>query len=125
MWWLQWPTLGIYFIVWYYKVHAELADFDPRQRISPVWEVVSVTILGWFLVLYIMSIAGLARKIRAAQRAAGLPVKCSGGLGVLLMFCFGAGMTYYQRKLNAIIDHYGVPAGEPVALQALQPGLPR
>ncbi len=35
--WLVWPilTLGIYHLVWYYKIHNERLQLDPRQPINP------------------------------------------------------------------------------------------
>ena len=35
--WLVWPliTLGIYHLVWYFKIHKEMAEFD-RRRSVPV-----------------------------------------------------------------------------------------
>src|SRR5215813_517089 len=36
--WLVWPliTLGIYHFVWYYKIHREMADYQPKRNIPVV-----------------------------------------------------------------------------------------
>ncbi|WP_231104646.1 DUF4234 domain-containing protein [Haloechinothrix halophila] len=33
--WLVWPllALGIYHLVWYYKIHREMAEFDRRREV--------------------------------------------------------------------------------------------
>ena len=35
--WLVWPliTLGIYHLVWWYKINREVRDFDQRIEVSP------------------------------------------------------------------------------------------
>jgi hypothetical protein len=118
VWLLPFITFGIYNLVYWYKIHAELAEFDRRRQISPVFELMSIWLLGWTIVLPIMSIVGLATKIRNAQAAVGLPQDCSGGIGLLLAICFGTDVIYYQSKLNAIIAANNVAPGQPVQLRA-------
>jgi Domain of unknown function (DUF4234) len=118
VWLLPFITLGIYHLVYWYKIHAELAEFDRRRQISPVFELMSVWLLSWTIVLPIMSIVGLATKIRNAQTAAGLPPDCSGGIGFLLALCLGTDVIYYQSKLNDIIAANNVAPGQPVQLRA-------
>jgi hypothetical protein len=118
VWLLPFITFGIYHLVYWYKVHAELAEFDRRRQISPVFELMSVWLLGWTIVLPIMSIVGLATKIRNAQAAAGLPQDCSGGIGLLLAICLGTDVIYYQSKLNEIIAANNAAPGQPVQLRA-------
>ncbi|MEV6672749.1 DUF4234 domain-containing protein [Streptomyces sp. NPDC051162] len=106
--WLGLPliTLGIYGIVWHYKVNKEMAQFDSRRHINPAMSVLAIT-LGIFLILppYV-SIFNTGRRISEAQRAAGLSPSCSGGLGLLLAF-LGFHVLYYQIELNKVADHYG------------------
>lgn len=118
VWILSVITFGIYQIVHWYKIHAELAEFDPRVKINPVWETICLTVLGWTGILPWISICTFAGKVRAGQRAAGLPAQCSGTAAFWLTLLFGMHLVYYQSKLNQIIDTYDVPAGEPVALKA-------
>ncbi|NYH91148.1 DUF4234 domain-containing protein [Actinopolymorpha rutila] len=33
---LMWLTLGVYHLVWWYKIHNEMNQFDPRQQIKPI-----------------------------------------------------------------------------------------
>jgi len=118
VWLLNIVTLGIYGLVYWYKIHAELARLDPRQKISPVFELMSIWLLSFTIVLPIMSIVGLSGKIRAAQVAVGQPTDCSGGLGLLFAFLAGTHVIYYQSKLNQVIAAHNVPAGQPVPLAA-------
>ena len=118
VWLLSIITFGIYGLVYWYKIHAELARLDPRQKISPVFELMSVWLLSFTIVLPIMSIFRLGGKIRAAQAAVGQPTDCSGGLGLLFAFLAGTHLIYYQSKLNQVIAANSVPAGQPITLAA-------
>lgn len=118
VWLLNYITFGIYGLVYWYKIHAELAEFDRRRHINAAWELISIWLLGWTIVLPLMSIGGLAGKIRNAQAAAGLPQNCSGGIGILLVFLFGTHIIYYQLKLDEIISANPVPPGQQIALAA-------
>lgn len=106
--WLGLPiiTLGIYGLVWYYKVHSELGRFDTRRPVSAGLALCSIifgsiTLGIWPLVTWVK----LAGHIRNAQRAAGLDPSCSGGVGFLLGI-FGFGVLYYQIELNKVAKKY-------------------
>jgi Domain of unknown function (DUF4234) len=117
VWLLTLATLGIYGLAYWYKIHSELLEFDRRRHISPVFELMSVFLLAWTIILPFMSIGSLAQKIRIAQSTAGLPQDCSGSRGILLSLLFGAHVIYYQRKLNEIIAAGGAPRGERIELK--------
>jgi hypothetical protein len=118
VWLLSIITFGIYGLVYWYKIHAEPARLDPRQKISPVFELMSVWLLSFTIVLPIMSIVRLGGKIRAAQAAVGQPADCSGGRGLLFAFLAGTHVIYYQSKLNQVIAANSAPAGQPITLAA-------
>lgn len=119
--WLGLPmiTLGIYGLVWFYKVHAELHEYDRRIDNAATNALLSmifgfVTLGIWPLVMFVK----LGGRIAQAQRAAGLQPSCSGGIGFLLGI-FGFGVLYYQIQLNKVADRYGdTPAGQQVSLVA-------
>ncbi|MDS1270229.1 DUF4234 domain-containing protein [Lipingzhangella sp. LS1_29] len=98
-------TLGIYHFVWYYKIHAEMAEFS-RSRNHPVAGPMLVLLfLPWTLgIAPLVSYFRTGKRIRTAQETAGLTPTCSAGSGLLLMFLFGAGVAYYQSQLNLIAD---------------------
>jgi hypothetical protein len=112
-------TLGIYNLVWYYSVHAELAKFDRRRQISGGLALCAL-LFGW-ITLYIWPLVSwikLGGHIRNAQQAAGLQPTCSAGIGFLLG-CIGFGTLYYQIQLNKVVDRYnGAPTGAQVPLAA-------
>lgn len=112
-------TLGIYNLVWYYSVHAELANFDRRRQISGGLALCAL-LFGW-ITLYIWPLVSwikLGGHIRNAQQAAGLQPTCSAGIGFLLG-CIGFGTLYYQIQLNKVVDRYnGAPTGAQVPLAA-------
>ncbi len=117
VWLLGLVTLGIYPLVYWYKVHVELGQFDPRREVRPVFELMSVWLLAITIVLPILSILHLAERIRNAQTAVGLAEDCSGGLGLLFAFLSGTHVIYYQSKLNQVIAaNSSVPAGQPITL---------
>ncbi|GAA4242109.1 hypothetical protein GCM10022254_73650 [Actinomadura meridiana] len=119
--WLGLPiiTFGIYGLVWFYKVHVELHEYDRRIENASTNALLSVlfgtiTLGIWPLIMYVK----LGGRIAEAQRAAGLPPSCSGGMGFLLGI-FGFGVLYYQIQLNKVVDRYGgTPAGQQVSLVA-------
>ena len=119
--WLGLPfiTLGIYGLVWFYKVHAELYAYDRRTGDAATNALLSLifgflTLGIWPLVMYVK----LGGRIAQAQRAAGLPPTCSAGIGFLLGI-FGFGVLYYQIQLNKVVDRYaGIAPGQQVSLVA-------
>lgn len=107
--WILWPvlTLGIYHLVWYYKIHREMAEFDRRRQVPVAGPMLVLLLLGWTFIAPLVSYYNTGNRIRNAQRAAGLPASCSGGVGVLLMFVFGLGTLYFQSELNKVTNSYG------------------
>jgi hypothetical protein len=121
--WIGLPliTLGIYHLVWYYMIHEELKEFDPREtQINPVGSLLTI-MFGWILcgIPPLVSYYNTGKRIAKAQQAAGLAQTCNPVVGLLLMFVFSLGTLYYQGELNKITEHYGsVPEGSPVQLAA-------
>jgi hypothetical protein len=119
--WLGLPliTLGIYHLVWYYKIHKEMAHLDRRQVIPVAGPMLVLLFLGWTLVAPMISYFRTGRRIADSQRVAGMPVTCSAGVGLLLMFVLGLGTLYYQVELNKVVNSYGdTPVGAAVSLYA-------
>lgn len=118
--WLGLPliTLGIYGLVWYYKIHKEMAEFDSRRKISPAGSLLTMIFGGWLLFIPpLVSVYNCGKRIADAQRSAGLQPTCSGGLGLLFVFVLGLFPLYYQSELNKVVDHYRqAPPGTQVPL---------
>jgi uncharacterized membrane protein len=117
--WFVWPliTLGIYFLVWYYKVNREARNLDSRIEVNPVVSVIAVS-LGWIIIVPpFVSIYRTGERIAKMQRAAGLEPTCIPIVGLLLTFVLHLESLYYQYELNRIWAHYGnPPEGTPVKL---------
>jgi len=117
--WFVWPliTLGIYFLVWYYKVNREARDLDSRIEVSPAVSVIAVS-LGWIIIVPpFVSIYRTGERIAEMQRAAGMEPTCIPIVGLLLTFVLHLESLYYQYELNRIWAHYGHPQeGAPVKL---------
>ncbi|GLX47789.1 hypothetical protein Shyhy01_07390 [Streptomyces hygroscopicus subsp. hygroscopicus] len=119
--WLGLPivTLGIYQLVWYYKIHKELQEFDRRQTLNPAGSMLVLFFLGWTLIAPLVSYHNTGKAIANAQRAAGLPVTCSPAVSMWLAFVFGLNIWYMQRQLNLVVDAYpGAAPGTEVQLAA-------
>jgi hypothetical protein len=102
VWLLSAVTLGIYYLVWWYKINREVRDFDPSIEVSPGTATLAVSVGSLVVVPPIVSTVRTGERIASAQRSAGLPPTCSGALGFLLSLVFGVNVIYYQAKLNEV-----------------------
>jgi hypothetical protein len=120
--WLGLPliTLGIYHLVWYYKVHDEIRQYDQRQHsLSPFGSTLVLLLLGWTIVGPLISYYNTGEAIAKAQRAAGIPATCNPLACMLLYFVFGLNTWYMQKQLNLIVEAYpGTAPGVVVPLPA-------
>ncbi|WP_432096372.1 DUF4234 domain-containing protein [Streptomyces sp. bgisy100] len=117
--WLVWPliTLGIYHLVWYYKVNRESRDLDRRIEVDPVVSVLAVTLGALLIVPPFVSVYKTGTRIARMQQAAGMQPTCSPLIGLLLTFALSLHSLYYQHELNQIWERYGYPAeGQEVPL---------
>jgi hypothetical protein len=117
--WLGLPliTFGIYHLVWYYKIHSEMAHFDRRRVVPVAGPMLVLLFLGWTLIAPMISYFRTGKRIADSQRAAGLPATCSPAVGLLLMFVLGLGTLYYQTELNKVTASYGdTPPRAPIQL---------
>jgi Domain of unknown function (DUF4234) len=106
--WLALPliTLGIYHLVWYYKIHKEMAEFDRRRAIPVAGPMLVLVFLSWTVIAPIISYNNAGQWVQNAQRAAGLLPTCSPALSWLLWFAFGANTLYLQIEINKVVDQY-------------------
>ncbi len=117
--WLGLPiiTLGIYFYVWYYQIHKEMAKFDRRRSVPVAGPVLVVLLLGWTVIAPLISFHNAGARVRDAQRSAGLQPTCSPTLSWVLAFALGLNSFYLQVELNKVVDRYaGAPAGTQIPL---------
>jgi Domain of unknown function (DUF4234) len=107
-----------YGLVWYYKIHKEMLQFDPRQPIKPAGSLLTI-MFGWIIIVPpFVSYFNTGNRIANAQRAAGLTPTANPWIGFILLFIFGLTPLYYQFELNKVVERYAMPAGTQVALMA-------
>jgi len=117
--WLVWPflTLGIYHLVWWYKVNREARDLDNQIEVSPGVAVVAISVGALIIVPPFVSIFKTGERIGAMQEAAGLPRSCNGLIGLIASFVAGLHTLYYQYELNKTWEMLGgAPEGTVVTL---------
>jgi hypothetical protein len=117
--WLIWPliTLGIYHLVWYYKINREARDFDENIDVEPGLSLLAV-LIGWIIIIPpFISIYRTGERIGQMQEDAGMERTCNGWIGLVLVFFASLYSLYYQYELNRIWTRLGNPEeGSMVAL---------
>ena len=110
---LVFVTLGIYYLVWYYKINRELRDLgratgqEERLGRSPFTSLMAIT-LGWLiLVPPFVSMYRTLRRVEAAQEINGTAGETiSVWLGFVLylvgVFTFPVEVIYAQSELNRL-----------------------
>jgi uncharacterized membrane protein len=103
--WLIWPfiTLGIYHLVWWYKINSEARDAG--IEVSPGVALLAI-LIGWIIIVPpFVSVFRTGSRIAEMQRRAGMAASCSGLIGLILSFFAGLHALYYQHELNRIWHH--------------------
>jgi Domain of unknown function (DUF4234) len=132
-------TLGIYYLVWYYKVNREMRDYGratgtPELGDSPLTSLLAIT-LGWLVVIPpFVSMYRTFARIATAQHVAGVEREASPVLGLVLffvaLFFLPVELPYAQMELNeAWRREREAPAGDsgeaaPAPEQAELPATP-
>jgi hypothetical protein len=98
-------TLGIYYVVWYYKVNRELRDAAGIE-VSPIVALLAITV-GWVIVVPpFVSWYRTFQRIQQAQRQAGLTREANPILGFILyviaLFFLPLELLYGQDELNKL-----------------------
>ncbi len=112
--WIGLPliTLGIYSLVWLYKVNDEARRFLGDESIRP-----GLSVLAFFpgfllIVPPYVAIYRLGKRIARMEAASGSPNRAEPAIGLALAFVFGLYPLYYQDHLNGLWDRY-LRAGNP------------
>ena len=129
--WLGLPliTLGIYTLVWYYKINDEARRYLRDESIKPGISLLAI-LFGWILIIPpFVSVYRTGERVRRMQENAGVGVQIEPILALLGVFFFSLWTIYLQYSLNKIWDLYlGAPALGPQTAAPLpsssQPSLP-
>jgi hypothetical protein len=84
-------TLGIYYLVWYGSLNAEIRRHDPSIKVSPGWAVVAL----FFPVSNIVSSYATAARLRQLQLDCGQTQTISPVVALLLFLFLGIGYPLY------------------------------
>jgi hypothetical protein len=98
-------TVGIYYVVWYYKVNREMRDAAGID-VSPWVCVLAITFGGLIVVPPFVSWWNTFERIRQTQERAGLDRQVSPALGIILyivaFFFLPIELIYAQDELNKV-----------------------
>ena len=118
-------TLGIYGIVWYYKVNKELAAMGKARGTeecgtSPMTSLLAITVGCLIIVPPFVSVYKTWTRLTAAERLTGTPAGMEPGLGFLLSLLLSPVGTYIlQSNMNKVLKQQaGGAAVEPAAVPA-------
>jgi hypothetical protein len=105
-------TLGIYYVVWYYKVNRELRD-AAGVSVSPLVALLAVTV-GWIVIVPpFVSWYRTFVRIAESQRSAGLVGEANPTLGFILyviaVFFVPVEVIYAQDELNKMWRRVAIP----------------
>jgi uncharacterized membrane protein YjgN (DUF898 family) len=105
---LTFVTLGIYGVVWYYKVNREMADYGKANGqtdelgTSPGTSLVAITIGALVIVPALVSIYRTFQRVQALQRITGATGPVNGWLGLVIFLIFSPALWgYMQSGLNS------------------------
>jgi hypothetical protein len=98
-------TLGIYYLVWYYKINRELRDAGGID-VSPGVALIAIS-LGWLIIVPpFVSWYRTFLRIAEAQRASGVTSEANPVLGFILfviaVFLLPVEVVYAQDELNKL-----------------------
>jgi hypothetical protein len=103
-------TLGIYGLVWYYKVNKELADIGQARGTeecgtNPVTSILAVTLGALIIVPALVSIYNFCKRLSAAERVTGTPPGMEPGL-LFLLYIFLSPIAAYiaQSNMNKVVE---------------------
>lgn len=103
VWGLSIITFGIYYLYWWYKINEEVKQFDQSIDVDPTWAMLA----NFVPIANIVTLVKTGGRIGQAERSAGNPSPCSGGLGFLLALVFSLHIIYYQGHLNRLWEQHG------------------
>lgn len=103
-------TLGIYYIVWYFKVNKEMAALGQARGSveagdNPGKSLLAMTLGILIIVPPFLSLFGTWKRLNASERLTGLPTGMAAGLGFVISLFVGPVGTYIlQSNLNKVLE---------------------
>jgi ACR3 family arsenite efflux pump ArsB len=114
-------TLGVYFLVWYYKINVEIQRLENDQTMSPMRSLMAM-IFGWLIIVPpFIAMYNTAKHVQAMETRLGIQQTVEPALTLILMVLFSLGNgLYVQEHLNRAWNAAAtpVPAAATAALAA-------
>jgi hypothetical protein len=96
-------TIGVYYLVWWYKINNEMKNFGIQN--DPAVATLAVSLGGFIIVPVFVSWYKTADRILKAQEQAGASERIAPILGLLLYIVVSIfAIPYYQSQLNKAWD---------------------
>jgi hypothetical protein len=109
-------TLGIYNVVWYYKINREMRDFGRARgdhdlaESNPAMSVLAVTLGAILIIPAIVSFFKTVGRVQRVERLQGSEPISMGLVIVLTIFGLSVVVTYLlQQRLNGVWQRYMPP----------------
>lgn len=122
-------TLGIYWIVWYYKINVEIQRAENDQTMSPMRSLMAM-IFGWLIIVPpFIAIYNTAKHVRDLETRLGIQQTLEPAIALVLMFVFSIGNGIYMqdhlnRAWDAAVTQSSTPPSLPVPPTPPTPPLP-
>jgi len=107
---LSFITLGIYYLVWYFKVNKEMAGLgrernNPALGTSPGTSLLAITLGAFIIVPVFVSFYNASKRVAATEAESGLPEGMHPALLFLLwLFISPVAMWIFQNNLNRALQ---------------------
>jgi hypothetical protein len=125
VWGLNFITIGIYGLVWYYKINDEARRYLRDDTIRPGIALLAL-IPGFLLIVPpFVSIYRTGQRIDRVEGKAGIQKTVEPILGLLAAFFYSLHLPYYQSHLNTTWDAASAQSrSAPVASSSTPPVVP-
>jgi drug/metabolite transporter (DMT)-like permease len=96
-------TLGIYYVVWWYKINNEMRNYGVQN--SPAKATLAITLGALIIVPLFVSFYNTAERIKKTQEKSGAQERIIPVLALLLYIVVNVfALPYYQSQLNKAWD---------------------
>jgi Domain of unknown function (DUF4234) len=103
-WGLALITLGIYGLVWYYKINDEARRYLKDDGINPTRSLLAVFPGFLLIVPPFIAIWNTAKSIDRMEEGVGMVQRIQPILGLIASFFYSLHVVYYQSELNKVWD---------------------
>ena len=121
-------TIGVYLLVWWYKINREMADLGRARGTDELGDSPTKSLLALFpggiiIVPAIWTTVTTFQRVQKAQKLSGQQTPINGWLGLVLYLVFSPAMwSYMQSGLNGVWHSIGIapvaPGIGPAAAQS-------